>query len=325
MSEVQGQPSEQPVPTSPTPAPAGSAQPSLVAQYELGDDAPAGPAPAPAGESAAATAAAPPSEPIPAPAPSSGPPRGPDGRFVPKASDLLVRQAKSLGLSDAEIAEADPADLRAAVQALSSERLLAAHARAIEAAGPARGQEPPPSPAAPPADDLGLKDEDWHPDLLRVVRQLHRQNQELRAQVAEIGGWAQRQQQEAVHEQIDRWFAKNESRYGKGSRHDLGKDNPDLLRRKALLSLAEHMPPGALEQRLAQAEAILYPAAKPEPKPQGPSPAELAWSQGALARPTHRSGAAEPRGTERAVAGVQSYLRENGLNQTPAAADDFPE
>lgn len=286
----------------------------------------------------------------PMPAPASEPARTPlrdpaTGQFVKPNTHpaRTVRMAKDLGFSDEEIATMPTAELRQAVMEAAVERQYTQQAQTIGRAVESNQVRTPPHlpPEAtpqPPADDFTLKAEDYDEGLYGVVKALWDRVKQLEASQAEFSQVAQHvrsQAEQTVVQQIDGEFARFPELFGKGGLADLPQDGPDMARRKAVVAYANSLKDGTPGQRVAKAIATLYPAAspkakeepKPEPKPAAhPTPDIEAWLNGGLASPTHRSGANEPNGPEKAARTLAAAFRENGLAaQEPTVKDEFPE
>ncbi len=271
------------------------------------------------------------------------PPRDPNtGQFVKPTSHppRTVRMAKDLGFSDEEIAEMPTAELRQAVSEAAVERLYSQQAQTIGQAidSSARGQAAPPATPGEQADDFSLKAEDYDEGLYGVVKKLWDRVKQLEASQAEFGQVAQHvraQAEQTTVQQIDAEFGKFPSLFGKGGLADLPQDGPDMARRKAVVAYANSLKDGTPGQKVAKAIATLYPAAsvpaREEAKPSRKAPPEAdevveRWLAGGVSAPTHRSGANEPSGPEKAAKTIAAYYRENGISASePTIKDEFPE
>jgi hypothetical protein len=300
---------------------------SVASQYELGDTAPAAPA-APAASQSVAEA--------PAKDPRTG-------RFVSRVRGL----ARDLGMSDEEIDGYDSHELKDLVQMAQTERLFRQRESATLGAldRPAGAPTLPATPGAGAGGpgSLGLNEEDYDPGLMALLRRQQEELTSLRQQVAQVQGFHHAQVQGSVQARCDHAFARHKAHLGEARYHELKPDDPHLLRRRAVLQLVDAMKSGTLEERIDRAVQTLYgttPAAAPaattapvgNPPPVAPASAAPdegyaeAWRNGALARPTHRAGAAEPPGPEKAERSVASFLAESGgRTTTPTVAGEFPD
>lgn len=311
-------------PVSQTPPPP-KAQPtpaqSLAAQYDLGDEVL--PSVAVPGEADDAPPASRPS-----------PPKDPDtGRFVSPAKAhpaLLVRQAKDLGISEEEIAEADTSDLRYLVREINAEKrqndlILSLH-----------GIRPPAAPAeaAPAALDLGINEEVVEPSIAAALKKLAADNRDLRQQVERLSQHQQRQEQETGAQKMDRLFDKYGDKvlFGDGPGSEMSEDSAELQRRVAVINIARGLQ-GNFEQNFRKVVSTLFSGTKPEKPPEKPgkpakngtavSPEE--WQEAALAVPTQRIGAQEPYGVERAKAAVRALTKERAPSGGDTSLDEIPD
>lgn len=165
--------------------------------------------------------------------------------------------------------------------------------------------------------------------LARAVRQIGDRLGTLDTRVGQVSGHLQQQQQTQLQNEADSWFAKRPE-YGKGGRAALGRGSPDLLRRMALLNVAKGFT-GSLSEQMEQAHQVLYPAAPAA----APVPAQATgsaagapqageWAAAGAARPTQRSGAAEPNGVAKAVQSVERLMTEQRQQGQAVTLDDFP-
>lgn len=343
---------ESPVVATPptTPAPVAPTTPktaSIVDEYEI--------------ESSASSEAPVVSESAPAPPPTK--PRDPEtGQFMkaehPKG---LVRRAAELGMSEQEISEASTTQLDSLVYHLNQQSLAEARTASQAAvldrvrsdrdtSGAAATQQDAGAGSGEvgggaPEFDLGINEDDFHPDLVRVLKKMHgEQMAKIKALEAQVLGLAQRDNlrtQETTNEKIDRVFEQlgDDANFGKGPVSDLTAEDPAYARRIAVLNEARRMS-GAKAGLAAQLANIkkaaerLYGSRAPAPPPRTapPSPASSPtatasaangnritpeeWQAAGLARPTNRE-TDEPPSTKKAERAVASYMKENGMNDRP--------
>jgi len=342
---------QEPVTQAP-PAPQG-----LAAQYELGEET-AGPAPAataaatpPAPEAPALNAAGLPYDPatgrlLPRTTPAEPAPAAPEAAASPPATlSPLRRLAQDFGIDHEALAEESvEAAVRAAQRTLL--RLQEGEGRRADiqrAAEASRQQAPAAPPQAPPEEfDLGLSPqeaEDIHPAVLSILRRalkpLADKARALERQVGYLTSGFHGQVQETNTARLDRALsALGDPRLGTARRHELADDDPLVARRSAVVALASKLAgkDATVHQvcaKVKEARDLFYgdaPATPPPPparKNGAPVPDE--WLAGGLRRPTHRNGAAEPKGPEAAVAAVAQQIREyGGASGEPDGPDDFP-
>lgn len=313
--------------TPPAPKPA---QPTLVEQYDIGDEAPppqVGPETPAAGDTPPAAASA--------QHHSAEQPRDQAGRFT--HPPLLVQSAKKAGISDEDILGSNSADLREAIRDARIEQLIAARTERVDTAVQQQ-QQAVQQQAPPPAHDP-LEDQ-FAPELVEVIRS----NRELMAkvaamekQLAAVHGHQQEQLRESVAQRLDREFtALNLDLLGKGRASELGASSMELTRRRVVITEAQRLAGKdanleAVARKIGEAARGLFglnpPAAPPaNPPAREPTPADI-WNQGGLALPTHRLGANEPDGRSKAEKTVASYLRGNGVanhDSQTSLADELP-
>jgi hypothetical protein len=299
-------------------------QANLLDAYEFGED-----------ESAAATSPA-------ATAPEgdgqSRRERDDKGRFLPKPpatkhSPLLLKRAKDLGLSEEDLAEYSPSELKDHLRELAWDRMLERQAKILEErwqgpqpavhGGPTGGQDVPPA-AAPDTDlDVGLDPEQFTPEVIGAFKSLKKQNLDLQRRLEALEHGQQAQAQQTFEVRADRVFAKFPNIFGEGRGFEL-QGTPEYARRVAVIEQVQRMQkePGSLEQKLSRAALILYPQLterKPEPKRPGHSVDE--WNDGALAKPTNRN-TSEPPSEAKARKSVAKWFAENGVTQEAGVAGD---
>ncbi len=316
------------VPPSPTP------QEQLQASYELPDTEPADIAPAPAAPAAPAAA-----EPA-------------------KAPKYLVDMAIDQGFTQAEIDAIAPEVLGSILRRNQTQILEMARQQA--AARTLQGDNPKTVvPAAPvEEEDLlageyeedgedgqktlrKLTSKDFHKAFGGAFKKLQDKIKALEAQT----GTLVRREAESNTEILDRCFTALPEVFGADGVAEIKSGSPEHVRRLTVLQIVQaDKSHRSLEQKTKKAIETLYGKAAPttpaaSPKPATPAPAAPAvkppvapeeWNGAATARPTHRGGAAEPKGRARAIAAVEARLKESVLasaetNGEETTLDEFPD
>ncbi len=276
----------------------------------------------------------------PQPAPAL-PPRDPEtGKFVkpepkpPAHPAYLVDAARDFGFSEDDIQEMPTDALGRAVNRVrksqETNRTQMAAERAIvdpqrQPSVPSTGGEAGGGVKTPEADDLGIKEEDYDPEVVKIFRRFHNEIKELRQRLGGVVTHLEQKDNETRTEWADRLFAEHgdDSILGKGTRRVLGEESAELARRNAVVAEAKRIAgprasadevirriPDALKSlRWSRAEAAPSPPAKEPPEQEG---LEERWNRGGLARPTQRSGAKEPKGEELAKRNVARKLKDAG-------------
>jgi hypothetical protein len=257
--------------------------------------------------------------------------------------------AADFGIPQPEIDATDPEVLEETLIHLNRQ-LLADRQRFITqpatqpaAAAPAA----PAQPAAPEKFDLGIPPEVMDaldPSISGALKKLADEVQELRGLKGKLGTIEQREQQrqaETQQERYERFFAKDEALFGKGTAHELKADSTEMQRRFAVDKLARADDPKLpLEVRLASARKALSLFGSPSPPAApavgyqapaapaasaGPTEADLIqrgpdgritgritveqWNAAATQRPSHRASPVLPPGKAKAIAFVTEELK----------------
>lgn len=309
----------------PVVTPAEQRRRDLVEEYELPDDNP---------------------KPITPAAPKTAAPAAPASETPPRHSRRLVQMAQDLGFSRADIDGSSSDELDAAVyhanRALHVERERQYRETAQQAAtAPRTGAAPPPSEDDLPWGEIvdpttqerrAAKDADIAEPLVRVLRDQAKAIKELREQVAYLGQTEQRREVETTADRIDRFFAgQDKATFGEGAGQEMA-DGPEYARRVAVLREAERLagPKATKAQMLAklnQASKNLFGTAAPAAPipPSAPPPdrtreangrftqEQERWIEAGVAKPTHRAGAEEPLGKQRAINKLTSLMNEAGI------------
>ncbi len=279
--------------------------------------------------------------------PSSVPP----GTAAQKHSEYSVLQAKDLGFSDDEINSATPDQLAREIylvtRKLRQETRTDTRADAIEGHG-----KPPTVPGGTP--DQKEPDFDWgegpeyddgvatgktvkYKDdmiaapLVNVIKRQDKALAELKAQVSQLLGVEQSRQKEAFFTEIDQMFVSKPEIFGDKAGSQMKPDDPLFQKRGAIVLLMNAMKSGSAKERWNKAVKMVYgdaapPSQKPPQTPQAESASRITpeqWAGSALPRPTHRNGAPEPAGVDRAAKNMEAKLRELESTDDEAADKDF--
>lgn len=330
----------------PTPTATKADQPSLADVYDIGE---------PDLDAALPAEPVPPSEPKPAaPAEPAAQPaeqaRRADGTFGHKHPRYLLHQAKDLGMDPAEVAALSTDELGEAVAAQAAWAVGRARQDTLRNSIDQPRQAPEPLVRREPEsaaeeidwgqDESGrkLSDRDYLPPIagaIRTTRALEKRIAELEKRLGDLGEREVRREANSHFDRVDQTFAKLndlEAVLGKGGRHDLERESPEMQRRMAVLESAKRLAGenATLEQQLAkvpQAARLLF-GDRPAAAPEKPDRAAVErWNEAATARPTHREGALElPKGKAAAVKAVAQALRDrNGTGGSVVTEEDFPE
>ncbi len=283
------------------------------------------------------------------PAAPTTPARDPEtGRFLPSSSaessdepapspvsPHLLKIAEDFGIPSDGLSEGA---LAAAVRAVTRR-----HADLLGSAERARtpSDEAPPPPRQPAEDDplASFTEDRWDPEFVRPVKAAF---QKLQSRLDALEGQLRLERDNRAGEsntaKLDRGFAAlSDPRLGSSAREELDDDDPVVSRRSAVVAQAVKMagPKATIAQvcaKLKAARDVLYdvPAEKPKkgdaPVQRTEDRATSQWADAALRRPTHRSGATEPDGYQKAVNSVAEMQRDMRRSQgSPALDEEFPE
>lgn len=298
--------------------------------------------------------ATPPAAPTPPRDPQTGRFVGPDqGRYAPVEpgaiapppapsahSPTLIRLAFDLGLAPEEIDALDTPTLSAVVRAAQQEQQAArrhsasdqAVSAGAERAASARQERA--APQGPSAKDLGLDDGlEWEPSLLALLKGMSDKLAALDGlKLGELREDYARQRQRTARQQVEAVLARDYAQFmGPEPGPKATARDPALAKRQMLAQFVDAQlkdEPGGFEDKLHLAMLTLFGQKRPGGTPAAPAPAPQAagitaeqWREAALAAPTHRRGAAEPKGREAAVRSLEQHMRENGLSQRGDQAD----
>lgn len=276
----------------------------------LGSGTPA-PQPDPTPEAEAAPAQPPPQ------------PRNPDGTFAAKTAEShpgwLVKQAKAFGLEDDQIEAMTTSVLGSVVNHLHNERYTSreqsATARDIDKAAV----------TAPEDFDLGFDASQFDPVLVNGFKaHLAKQAKEIAELKAQLGGVRQTIEQkdnETRSAWVDRLFSEhgNTERIGKGSVRQIKANSVEMRLRHSAIAHAQALagPKASPEDWIplipeALKELGLGKVSTPAQAPANRITPEQ-WDAATLATPTHRNGAAEPKGDARAIQNLSARMKAAGL------------
>lgn len=301
-----------------------SAEQVLLEQYNIGDD----PEPAPAK----------PRDPV-------------SGQFVKaQAPARLVGIARSLGISDEEIASSSVAELRETIQDIRLEQQFSQRSEQAQRAVERVPEKLVPL-AAPAEEDKIPGEDDIAPQIVSILKDFRKEIKILREENNQLKGHVQARAAESFAQKVDRVFADLGDSYepfiGRGTKDELDPTSTEMLLRQAVLKDAlalagENASEAKVTSKIKEAALKRFgklvgsnPKTDKSPKPKS-RPADedsdliRQWADGGLARPTHRSGVGDdlPKGTARAEAAVADYLETNGRtggHYEDTTIDEFPE
>lgn len=281
-------------------------------------------------------------------------PRGPDGKFVSapedgpaahKHSKQTLRLAKDLDLPQSEIDGNSPEVLDKLVYHLSRKQaeLDREHSRQTLAQRSA-STAPDPKPSAPVEEDLGFDTSEYDENLIRFMRQMKKENQELKEQIGKLTGHLVEKEETTNAARIDRFFASrnNDARYGAGAAQQMDVASQAFRRRMAVLNEARQLAgdkatPDQIIAKLPEAERNIYGDSEPQPSRQPVQRTEQApaqrngtgpvqhgravssfgngftpdeWNEGGLRRPTQRGHGPQEPGEAKALATAERILAE---------------
>jgi hypothetical protein len=334
--------------------PAPVSPPSGLADYDLGntditfEEPPV----------AAMQASAPP--PLPPRDPQTGQFTKPAAPEIPAASaqhsQYLINLAKDMGFTDYEIAQSPRETLERDIyvinRRLRAEARQEARADAVQSGGQSAdgGAMPPSAPVPEPEwDDEELDDgagnkvkvkDALHPSLTKIIGKLVKQNKELAEAIKHLSAAENNRQAETFYTAIDRLFISRPELFGDKTATQLKPDDPHMRKRAAIVRLMKTFDKGTMQERWQAAVRDLYgdstPPASPAARPPAPAPSPAPapqnghsritpeqWDAGSLAAPTHRNGAADPPGTEKATKALAAKLRELDATDDEAADANF--
>lgn len=277
----------------------------------------------------------------------------------PQMSQYLIGLAKDMGFSDEEIKGSTPQQLERDIyvinRRLRSETKADARLELLDGGGrsPAGERTTTPQPATPAQepewyeyeeDDPekpGTKirrsmAEEIHPAIVKMLDRLHKQNKELVETVKHLSAAEQGRQAEAFYSEIDRLFVSRPDIFGDKPAPQMKPEEPHFQKRGAIVRLMKTFEKGNMQERWDRAVKMVYgdaapakPAPAPTPPPTPPPQqngsriSQETWDKAGLAAPTHRNGASEPTGVEKATKTLQAKLREFEVADDEQADKDF--
>jgi hypothetical protein len=251
--------------------------------------------------------------------------------------------ALDLGLSDAEIAQADSTTLQATVYHLNRQALELArqgsHAATLQSAtdrslastnrqatpgeGRANVEQPSGGDSVAPADDSFDVDEakGYDPQVVKMAKAISKllaDNKELKSRLDEPH----------TDTAVPGGESDQDARIASGPKHQVRRHavlTYETLDVQAFLPLVDtwSKQPGTLEEKIHKALGLLYGT---EPVQAAPAASrEAAWKNGAVARPTQRGNAAEPPGERKALQTAARVMKEQGIGDDDLPEDAFPD
>lgn len=247
----------------------------------------------------------------------------------PKHPAWVLRKAKQSGLQEDEINSMSTDDLKDSLLVLAEEKRVIQDRPRNDS-----GQfvKPEPVPEAPfSMKDLGIEpnefmDESTTNILTKVLAPLHAEIKKLKAEVGEVRQRETHRDANAAFDRMDQLFTENESVYGKGTRHKLGKNTPEKDRRDAVIKLMLSIPPEqrqTIEDDFERISNSLFgtlskttgsPASTPKPaEPIVDHETEIVnrFRNGSTIQPTSRQTAPPPKGDQSAKDFVRKWRKEN--------------
>ncbi len=229
-----------------------------------------------------------------------------------------------------------------------------AAARAVFTANPKPVVEPEPEDEFAYEEEVdGVKrkvtEKDIAPGIVNAVKKQAQRIKELERKLEQRLAGVEAREAETNTQLLDRVFAEREDVFGAGSINDIEKGSASHSRRMLIVEqVMKDTSHRSLEQKTKKAIDLVYgksdtEVANPPPaKPAAPKPAtkpksdtkgritEEEWNAASLKRPTHRNGAAEPPGRDKAISAVAKAMSESVPDENPnrsgeTSLDDFPD
>lgn len=275
----------------------------------------------------------------------------------PKHPAYLVKAAKSLQFTDAEIAEYSPAELKEAIQFVNmtrtqdrKEQQVMQEVQRDAQTGRFVKQESAPEPEPEfSLKELGVNPEEWSEDTVKfqtsVLKPIMKEIKELKALKADleekINGLAEREQtreRESELDKLDQLFVKDEAIFGKGSRFEMAKGSPEIRRRKAMIGAMSEL--FQTEKGISHKEC--YERAKEElfggfqkheekaeevqEEVKTPARPRVDMTNGHTVQPTAKAHAPQPKGHKLAVQNLANRLKVPAINNgEPSEFDELPD
>lgn len=296
----------------------------------------------PASPAAVATATAP--EPVPVPAPAAA---------VSRHAPRLLRMAKMVGIPDVESEQLTSEQLLAEIDLAQREldltNRIASNRRQPEPEKPVV-EEKEPLPWGQKPDGTPYTEEDYAPAVGAALKAAKAAEKRAAKAEAEVARLRSERQQETFVESLERRFAERPDLFGKGKGSSLDPASREMKRRVAIAHLVKGLDgqQGSFDAKYDHFFNSLYdplpaPApAAPPPAPKAPAKPAAAveeeeevpveanghakrfteedFRKGAIAKPTQRKQAPEPKGLPRARRVFMEQLRENGLDENNGVA-----
>ena len=302
----------------------------LAAQYDYGD-----PTEQPVTPLSGSTPE--PEQPAPAPA-----------RVSHKHPPYLVRMALEQGFSEEDISSTSPDTLGDIVHRV--QRQMAAQrerdmAQQAATRSPDRTQPPPPPAQQEDDVDLGLSPEEIEeldPRLVKAMKSTvgmsAKKIKSLEQKLERYEQLETARQNETNNQKIDRLFSDLGPEYiqhfGKGEGQKLKASDQkrfdnrlEVLTAVGAMEAAENAHSGgkgpltSMEEKFKKAVKLLFQAAAPPEEDAELTKRRQEWSEGTLAKPTQRSPAQPPKGTQRAIKTVEKFKREQAV-PVPDSSDE---
>lgn len=247
------------------------------------------------------------------------------GRFQKTGlSAGLIQQAKAAGLTDDDLRDMDPADVRDHVRESRFESRLEKFFRLQEASRP--NPTGPPGPVEPKAVDIGLDEGSYDAGLVAALRKLTERVAKLEAENADLPQFKEhvasqaRQQNESFGRAIEKAFARHPEIFGTGPIDKLDKDSEEYDFRMA--AVKAHRKAGAaldeLQKNIDEFVEKRFSRKNAEPDDQLSEVEKWERGQsdnGVLGRPTQRGRVEAPPGKEKAVEAANARLPRTGTQR----------
>lgn len=230
----------------------------------------------------------------------------------PNHQPYMVQLAKDLGLTEQQIDDVPEGKLGEVLYLRSLAKPKPKEEKPVEK--PAEEDD---------SDDIGLSDEDFDENLVKVLKKLNAENRALQKKLDAIVSESESRKAVDNTTKIDRVFADlDEEKFGSGSISAL-KDPVQLARRQALyreaaLLAGENAGVDEIARTIPKAYEILY-GKKPS---KNSKDEEKAWREAALARPTSREPAPKAKGTSAARSAVEEVMRKHGIGRSNSDDED---
>lgn len=262
-------------------------------------------------------------EPVPAPA-------------VAEHPQWLVQAALDYGIDEDEIASTPTSALTKQVkkfnrlqQKFAEENNLARTLQERPLSVPGTGAGDAHSPA-PQSDDLGIDENEIAPAIVTVLKRLQGEVASLRQALGEVKNFQERREHESLTAFADRLFNEhgNKMAVGEGRITDLPDNSAAVRIRNSVIAharllagakasprqIVQKIPDALRELGLSAPQVVQGELSKSKNgKTKGQAFAPEEWRAAALQQPTHRSGANEPKGEQRAIQNLEKKMGEAGV------------